>query len=449
MVLLGLDLFAALLAFLLSYLVSSHYFLVGDQISKYAPIFLIFVFFLTVSLYLLNAYKPIEDRRSETELEITVKGITIAFLLLLAMRFIFFKKEMLSRYIILLWWSSLLFIMPFFRFGLREIYKNLWRKGYLRQKVLLVGNDEGIRSIEGHLAIQRHYRFEYVGPLSGAQFQKNEIQKVIDQYNVDRVFVIPGRFPYEKVSEISNYCRLKGIIVNIVSDEFSMLNQRISVDEFTGLLTFEAYNSAPFTRGLNKIVKRAMDIISVFMGLPIVGFFYVVIGIAAKMEDGGPVIFRRRVMGKSNEEFDAFKFRSMLVDADEILERNPELKKEFEKNYKLESDPRLTRIGAYIRKYSLDELPQIVNVLLGQMSLVGPRMKVKEEVEKHYGEFRDKLLTVKPGITGFWQTNGRQETSYDERVRMDMFYIDHWSIWMDIIIIIKTIWKVLKREGAC
>ncbi|MCX6013582.1 MAG: sugar transferase [Chloroflexi bacterium] len=233
-----------------------------------------------------------------------------------------------------------------------------------------------------------------------------------------------------------------------MSDEFSISNQEISVDEFTGCLTLSPSNSSPFSRILNRFTKRVMDIFISIFTIPTVFLFYAFIGIANKMEDGGPVIYRRKVVGKNGKEFDAFKFRSMLVNADNILEKNPELKKEFEKNYKLENDPRLTKVGALIRRLSIDELPQILNVFSGQMSIVGPRMKVKEEIEKYYGGLKQKLLTVKPGLTGFWQVNGRQKTNYNERVRMDMFYIDHWSIWMDIVILIKTVWKVIKKEGA-
>ncbi|MBO8132141.1 MAG: sugar transferase [Candidatus Marinimicrobia bacterium] len=165
------------------------------------------------------------------------------------------------------------------------------------------------------------------------------------------------------------------------------------------------------------------------------------------LESGGPVIYLLKVIGKVGIEFDAFKFRSMKINADEILDTNPQLKRAFEKNYKLKDAPCLTRVGRFMRRYSLDEFPQFLNVLKGQMSLVGPRMIVKSELEK-CGQWARKRLSVKPGgITGFWQVNGRQNTSYEERVRMDMFYIDHWSIWMDIIIV-KTVWKVLKREGA-
>src|SRR5207253_2237702 len=139
---------------------------------------------------------------------------------------------------------------------------------------------------------------------------------------------------------------------------------------------------------------------------------------------------RRRVVGPKGA-FDAFKFRTMRPDADIVLQNDPDLWNAFRKNFKLKSDPRMTRIGSVLRQYSLDELPQLFNVLLGQMSLVGPRMITAPELEK-YGSYQDLLLTVKPGLTGYWQVYGRQEVSYAERVRMDVEYISNWTAGLDI-----------------
>ena len=158
------------------------------------------------------------------------------------------------------------------------------------------------------------------------------------------------------------------------------------------------------------------------------------------------MIYRRRVVGTGGD-FDAFKLRTMRVDADRWLAENPRLLEEYQKSFKLKEDPRITRVGRFLRRYSLDELPQLLNVLKGQMTLVGPRMITPPELEK-YGSYQDLLLSVKPGLTGYWQVSGRQEVSYEERVDMDVFYIQNWSLWFDFKILWKTLWKVLKREGA-
>ncbi|MGH9699776.1 MAG: sugar transferase [Candidatus Acidiferrales bacterium] len=164
------------------------------------------------------------------------------------------------------------------------------------------------------------------------------------------------------------------------------------------------------------------------------------------LDDGRPVIYRRRVVGREGD-FDAFKFRTMRRDADAIMQSNAALRAEFEQNFKLKNDPRITRIGSLLRKMSLDELPQLFNILAGQMSFVGPRMITSAELEK-YGPHKALLLTVRPGLTGYWQINGRQEVSYEERVRMDVHYIQHWSLALDLKILMRTPFKVLRREGA-
>jgi lipopolysaccharide/colanic/teichoic acid biosynthesis glycosyltransferase len=197
---------------------------------------------------------------------------------------------------------------------------------------------------------------------------------------------------------------------------------------------------------LSLIVKRLIDLIGAVLGILILLPTFLVIAILIKAEDGGPVFHRRRVVGKKGE-FDLFKFRSMCVNADTVLQNNPELLAEFQKNYKLVNDPRVTRTGRFLRKTSLDELPQLCNVIVGQMSLVGPRSITHEELDK-YGQMRHLLLTVKPGMSGYWQTEGRQKVSYQERVNMDIRYVQNWTLLWDLRILLKTPQVVLKGEGA-
>jgi lipopolysaccharide/colanic/teichoic acid biosynthesis glycosyltransferase len=172
----------------------------------------------------------------------------------------------------------------------------------------------------------------------------------------------------------------------------------------------------------------------------------ILVSLIVLMDDGRPVIYRRRVVG-TRGEFDAFKFRSMKRDAEVILAKDPSLKSKFEQNFKLENDPRLTWSGLFLRKLSLDELPQLFNVLKRQMSLVGPRMISPPELEK-YGSHKELLLTVRPGLTGYWQVNGRQAVGYEQRIKMDLYYISNWSLALDFKILLKTPFAVLKREGA-
>jgi len=172
-----------------------------------------------------------------------------------------------------------------------------------------------------------------------------------------------------------------------------------------------------------------------------------IMGLLIQLEYGGPTFYRSIYLRPDKEDGYYLKFRTMRVDADEILTQNSDLRRRFEKQYKLTSDPRVTRIGGFLRKYSLDEFPSFFSILRGEISLVGPRTITRAQ-GKRYGPLLPKLLSVKPGLTGFWQVMGRQTTSYQEKVQLDMFYIDHWSIWLDLLIVFKTFWVVVRAEGA-
>jgi undecaprenyl-phosphate galactose phosphotransferase len=171
-----------------------------------------------------------------------------------------------------------------------------------------------------------------------------------------------------------------------------------------------------------------------------------VLALRIKVNDGGPAFFRRRVIGPTGE-FDAFKLRTMRVDADEILRHDALLRRRFEVNFKLKDDPRITSVGVTLRRSGLDELPQLWNVLKGQMSLVGPRMITPMELKK-YGDAGWIFSEMKPGLTGYWQTSGDQQAGYGRRIEMDLFYAENWSLLFDLKILIKTPARVLRGSGV-
>jgi lipopolysaccharide/colanic/teichoic acid biosynthesis glycosyltransferase len=190
-----------------------------------------------------------------------------------------------------------------------------------------------------------------------------------------------------------------------------------------------------------RIAKRVIDIVGASVMLVLLAPLICFLVVWIKLHDGGPAFFRRRVVGMDGE-FDAFKVRTMRVDADEILDRDEELRQQFEINFKLKDDPRVTSIGAVLRQTKLDELPQLWNVLKGEMSLVGPRMISSPELKK-YGKASWLFTLMKPGLTGYWQVYGNQDSGYDKRVSMDLFYAEHWSLWFDLKILIRTPLRIL------
>jgi lipopolysaccharide/colanic/teichoic acid biosynthesis glycosyltransferase len=195
------------------------------------------------------------------------------------------------------------------------------------------------------------------------------------------------------------------------------------------------------------LVKRIIDCFGACTVLLFLAPVLCLIAILVRVTSLGPVIYRRRVLGVEGVEFDAFKFRTMAQNAETILPDDSDLARRFRENMKLRVDPRVTAIGRILRRLSLDELPQLFNVLRGEMSLVGPRMIAPDEAER-YGSALARRLSVRPGITGLWQVSGRQDVDYDTRVALDLQYIDQWSLRLDFSILLKTIPAVLSMRGA-
>lgn len=199
---------------------------------------------------------------------------------------------------------------------------------------------------------------------------------------------------------------------------------------------------------LYSVIKRFFDIVLSFLGIIVLSPVFIILFITIKVTSKGPAIFVHKRVGKGGKEIGIYKFRSMVMNAEEMIKYfTPEQKAEFEKNFKLENDPRITKVGKFIRKTSLDELPQLFNILKGDISIVGPR-PITEAETAFYGNYRELLLSVKPGLTGLWAANGRSNTTYSRRRAMEIYYVKNRSLLFDMKIILKTVLSVFKSEGA-
>ncbi len=195
-------------------------------------------------------------------------------------------------------------------------------------------------------------------------------------------------------------------------------------------------------------IKRVIDVILASIALILLSPVFAIIAIAIKIDSKGPVFFAHKRIGKNGNIIKLYKFRSMVINAEELIKSfTPEQMREYKENYKLTNDPRITKVGKFLRKTSLDELPQLINIINGDLSIIGPRPVVADELEK-YGVNKDKFLSVTPGLTGYWAANGRSNTTYEQRKEMELYYIDNLSLKMDIKVFFKTILSVVKKEGA-
>ncbi len=221
------------------------------------------------------------------------------------------------------------------------------------------------------------------------------------------------------------------------------------VRDFGGILAFASTHN--LTRISQRILKRLTDLFLLLLSAPVTIPLVLFVAILIKISSPGPVFYGHKRIGKNGTEFKCWKFRSMVIDADKMLEKifleHPEMREEWERDRKFTNDPRVTKIGKILRKTSIDEIPQFFNVLTGEMSFIGPRPVTEPELVR-YGSKRDFILSVQPGLSGMWQISGRSDTGYEERITLDSYYIQNWSVWLDLWIIIKTFYVVFKGKGA-
>jgi exopolysaccharide biosynthesis polyprenyl glycosylphosphotransferase len=367
--------------------------------------------------------------------------------------FIFARGWLLSS------WLLSLLLVAVGRFTIRRIVYRLRLSGYFLSSAILVGyNDEG-ESLANQLLHWRTSGLYLTGIIDNDQPQGailtgglqslgslDRLPEMVTRHDVEEIILTSSALSREQVLGIFNRFGVqKDVNVRLSSGLYEIITTGLQVKEFA-YVPLVGINKVRMT-GLDSVMKLILDYAIVLPGMIFAGPLMLLLSILIKLDSPGPAIYRRRVMGVNGTQFDAFKFRSMRSDGDEILEQYPELKEELARNHKLKDDPRITRVGHFLRKTSLDELPQIFNVIRREMSLVGPRMISPPEMDM-YQQYGINLLTVKPGITGLWQVSGRSDISYSDRVRLDMYYVRNWSIWLDLQLLFQTIPAVLFRRGA-
>lgn len=276
--------------------------------------------------------------------------------------------------------------------------------------------------------------------------------------DIDEIIQADSDLPQEEVLALVEYASHNQVTYRFVPNNFGLYATQSTMQVMAGVPLLEIRKTP--LEGWGRIIKRAFDLVGVTFGLIIFSPIFLLVAIAIKLTDPGPVFYKHKRLSRSGKTIYVYKFRSMLqkystggaasgkTDAEIFTEMGrPELIEEFKKAQKLEDDPRVSKVGKFIRKTSIDELPQLINVLRGDMSLVGPRPIVADEVE-HYGKQADTFFALKPGLVGLWQVSGRSDVDYDERVKLDIYYVENWSLWLDIKVLAKAVVTVLSGKGA-
>ncbi len=371
----------------------------------------------------------------------------------------FFGVFIIARGWLVLAWALAFAFTIAGRFALRRVVYQLRHRGWFLSPAILVGAGPEGKSLAEQLSSWSTSGLRLVGfvdehlPEGTLVFghlhvlgNLGALDDLIRRHAVEELILATGTLTKDQiVSTFKRYGVSDQINLRMSSGLFEIITTGLQVREL-GTVPLVGVNKLRMT-GVDRVLKLVLDYAITLPGLIVISPLLLAIAVAIRMDSPGPVLHRRRVMGVGGRQFDALKFRTMAVNGDEILAGRVDLQTELALNHKLRVDPRITRIGRLLRRLSLDELPQLVNVLRREMSLVGPRMIAPEEIGK-YNQWDLNLLTVSPGITGLWQVSGRADISYEERVRLDMYYIRNWTIWFDLQLLLRTLPAVLWGRGA-
>jgi len=391
-----------------------------------------------------------------TEYARVFNAVTIGLVLIIFVSFLQ-PDFVVSRAWLLLAWGLMIALGISCRFGIRRLVYFVRRAGHFLDRTLIVGaNPEGLAVAE-QLIQAKTSGAQIVGfiddylpigsePLPGVPVlgTSQSFAALVTSEIVDTVVIANTAITRERLLSVySALDALQNVEVRLVSGLFELLTTGVRIHE-EGYVPMVVLNKTRII-GANLLCKTLLDYAVATITLVCLLPVFLVLAVLIKCDSPGPIFYRRRVVGQGKREIDAFKLRTMRIEGDTLL--TPAQQREIAQAGKLKVDPRVTHLGAFLRRYSIDELPQLFNILRGEMSLIGPRMITVQELE-HFGKWKHNLMTVKPGLTGLWQVSGRSDLSYEERVRLDMTYIRNYSIWLDLWILFQTIPALLLGRGA-
>jgi exopolysaccharide biosynthesis polyprenyl glycosylphosphotransferase len=401
--------------------------------------------FARSGLYASRAERPGVSRIVSSLFQVTVVALVFALV----------NGEKYSSYYI--FYGTLAFGICFIgllRWGYEGGTGFLLRAAGYRRRAVLVGSGKHIEDVAHALINEVHAPVEMVGFISLTPRPDNglrslgrieDLPAVLDAHRVQEVIIADPEFPQERAVDLVDQCHQRGVTVRIAPSTMEILVHRAEFVPGASVPLFEL--RPPVFDGFDYAIKRSFDFIVALVLLVVLSPLLLLIAVAVAISSRGPVLYRSMRPGIGGESFACLKFRTMRSDADQIQADLESLNEASGALFKIRRDPRLTRVGRFLRRYSIDELPQLLNVLAGQMSLVGPRPLPQRDFDQ-LEEWHKKRYLVLPGITGLWQVAGRAELDFDDLVRLDFLYLERWSVGLDLAILIKTVPAVLSRRGA-
>jgi exopolysaccharide biosynthesis polyprenyl glycosylphosphotransferase len=428
------------------------------QFAPYLPYVAVYIVWLYLSYHGGGLYKHVRGRSWTEEAYTIINGVTNATLVIMALSFVF-QPLVFSRLMMVYVAAVTIILLAGTRVIQRIIRMQQRARGIGTERVLIVGGNDVGQSVLRAMIARKELGYQPVGYLhEDAERGSTDLGRVkglggianleaaIHEHRVNLVVITLPWSQHQQIMGLVEKCQKLDVDVRVVPDVFQLNLRQVQVENLDGIPLLGVNGTAPF-RGTNRLLKRAIDIGLTLITAPIWGSIIALVALAIRLEGPGPIFYAQRRVGENGREFDMIKFRSMILNADSL---KADLVKEHNldpRHPKIKNDPRITRIGRLIRSTSIDELPNVINVIRGQMSLVGPRPPTPDEV-RLYDSWHMQRLQIIPGITGLWQVSGRSEVPFDEMCLLDIYYIENWSVKLDAQILMMTIPRVLLRHGA-
>lgn len=440
--LIPIDIVMILLAFILAYKLRLNF----EQVPaiyvqpfwEYFKFFLMLVPGWIIVFVLIGLYSVSERKTVWHEFGKIIVGVTASIALVIAWIFLT-RTFFFSRLIIGFSWGMAIFTIAFGRYLIRLIQWNCYRFNIGVHKVYVLGSNGLVKSVVDEIKKNKRLGYQLIKVIDREGIEK--LDTIIKNNPCDDIIVADSSISEKEISKVMEYCYQNRIGFKIMPNLLLVRSSNVDIQSLAGFPIME-FRRTPLD-GWGKIIKRTFDLFFSSLFIILASPLMLIIAILIKLTSRGPILYTPERVGLE-KNFIMYKFRTMHEDAPKL---HAEYIKKYGNMFKLKNDPRVTTFGKILRKTSLDELPQFFNVFKGDMSLIGPRPPMPEEVV-HYNSFQKKRLGVKPGITGLWQVSGRSELTFDEWVRLDSYYIENWSLWLDFQIFLKTIWVVIKGRGA-
>lgn len=393
-----------------------------------------------IVVYMIEGLYPGYGLTAVEELERMSKSVTLVFFFLAGVSYLNKPFQDISRAFLLISWFLALFVMPITHFILRNVIS---RFSWYGTPAVIFGNAKFAQQIAASLKQVRRLGWipKLILPISA--IKHGEMETI----QFDLAILAPSSdLSVDKYVRVLNQKFRKVILVRQADGLGSVWVEPHDLDGHLGLgFHYNLFDG--YARWIKRLLDLGMAWVLSLLLSPLLGF----LGLLIVLDSPGPIFFYQERLGKTARRFNMIKFRTMAVDAEqrlnEFLQSDPAARAEYKKYHKLTNDPRITRMGKWLRRFSLDELPQLLNVLKGDMSIIGPRAYLPSELVE-MGDYSPIILRIPPGLTGWWQVMGRHGTTFEERLRLDEYYISNWSLWMDFYILLKTVWVVQSGKGA-